>query len=194
MKNTQAKLNAVIFETPADMRSLAGRERTKALSEFARAALYRSAELSGAVLGHLGKGDRGEPVPSGGTFWTLSHTLGFVAAVVAPFPVGIDIEKIMPVTPALRNKAATSEEWALAGDTDQETFCRFWTAKEAVLKAVGAGLGGLSNCRVVEIIDKYHTRIVYKSERWEVSHYFQIPGHVASITVPSERVEWLPIP
>jgi len=190
MMDTRSNINAVIFETPANVKALPGRERTKALSELARAALRRSAELSAVSLGPLEKGDLGQPLPFNGIFWSISHTLEFAAAVVAPFPIGIDIEMIKPVTPALRNKAAAPEEWSLAGNTGGEAFYRFWTAKEAVLKAVGVGLGGLSKCRIAELIDENHTGLEYESAEWVVSHYFDIAGHVASITVPSDNLVW----
>jgi 4'-phosphopantetheinyl transferase len=194
MENHRHSLNAVIFETPPSIRSLIGREKSESLSTYARSALFKSAELSGVTLGPLEKGDRGEPIPANGSYWTLSHTTDLVAGVVAPFAVGIDIEKIAPVSQALRAKLAGPREWALANDNGDNTFCRIWTAKEAVLKAVGAGLGGLSRCSVVEIADEHHTRLEYEAKNWIVSHYFDITGYIASITVPADAVNWLYAP
>lgn len=190
MEKDRRPLNAVIIETPPSMKRLVGREKNKALSRYARNALFKSAELSGVTLGPLVKGDRGEPLASNGTSWTVSHTIDYVAAAVAPFAVGIDIEKIGPVTPAVRSRVAGPEEWALAAENDPKAFCRIWTAKEAVLKAVGAGLSGLSRCLVLAIVDEHHTRLEYESEEWTASHYYGIADYVASITVPAESVVW----
>ena len=189
MANSRHLLNAVIFEAPTAMKALIGRAKSEGLSRYARAALCESAVLSGVALGPLKKGNRGEPLASNGSFWTVSHTSDFVAGVVAPYPIGIDIEKIGPFTPALRSKVAGPGEWVLASDTEK-TFCRFWTAKEAVLKAVGAGLGGLSRCTIIETIDDHHTRLEYETKEWVVSHYLDIAGYIASITVPGDRVQW----
>jgi 4'-phosphopantetheinyl transferase len=187
-------LNAVIFETPASMRSLTGPAKAESLSGHARSALYRSAELSGISVGALEKGDLGEPLPCNGTYWTVSHTSDFAAAVVAPFAVGIDLEKIRPFTTAVAGRLAGPGEWALASaaaeDTDQKIFYRFWTAKEAVLKAVGAGLGGLARCSIIEIVDEHQILLEYDTEKWSVSHFFGAAGHVASITVPADSVVW----
>ncbi len=186
----QPALNAVIFETPLFIKGLVGREKSESLSRYARSALFTSAHLSGVTLGALKKGDRGQPLPSNGSYWTISHTIDFVAAVVAPFAVGIDIEKIGPYTKAVQARLAGPDEWALAADTDPNFFYRVWTAKEAVLKAVGAGFGGLSRCSVVELADESHTRLAYQSKSWNVSHYFGIAGYIASITVPADKVVW----
>ena len=105
-------------------RMLKGRECAEALSLQARTALALSAELSGVTLELLAKGDRGAPLPSGGVYWSLSHTSDFVAGVTAPYPIGIDIEKIKSFTPALRERVAGTREWELSDTVDDILFCR----------------------------------------------------------------------
>ena len=68
----------------------------------------------------------------GHTYWSLSHKSRYVAAVVGPTPVGIDLEEIVPRSEGLHDHVAREEEWALA-DRSWETFFRYWTAKEAVM-------------------------------------------------------------
>ena len=57
--------------------------------------------------------------------------------------MGIDIEQVRSVKDGVMAKIADEQEWALAGGKAPESFFRFWTAKEAVLKAMGVGFTGL---------------------------------------------------
>ena len=75
---------------------------------------------------------------------------------------GIDIEKLRPVTDALRLSErflCASEAAYLASLTEarrEEAFFRLWTIKEASLKAVGHGLGfGLDNFSIVPAGERY---------------------------------------
>jgi len=185
-----SRLQPVIMEVPASARQLKGRETARALSQHARVALMLSAELSGVILGSLTKSERGAPLPSGGIYWSLSHTVEYVAAVTAPHPVGIDIEKIQPFTPALQERLAGRREWELAEIVDDVLFCRYWTAKEALLKAVGIGLGGLKECNIMEIRDDRHLRLLYDEEGWIVSHSSIAPRYLAAITAGAAGVKW----
>src|SRR6266852_9937366 len=122
------KLHPVILRLlPEDLR-LHGRARLQAQSRRAREALALSCEASGVSLGPLEKGDRNAPLPFRGTFWSLSHKPRFVAAVVGPIPIGIDIEELTPRKEGIHAYIAGDEEWALA-DRGWETLFRYWTAK-----------------------------------------------------------------
>lgn len=169
---------------------LSPREKTPELSRLARVALKRSADISGVVLGNLDKGERGRPVPSNGIHWSIAHTKEHVAAVTAPFPVGIDVEHIAPFKEDVLTRVAEQSEWDLAGAIDKAIFCRYWTAKEAVLKAVGIGLGGLHRCFVTAIIDECHLELQYDEEIWLVSSVNIPPDHLGAISVPADGVEW----
>jgi len=182
-------LHPVIMPVPSAIRELSGREKILALRRHARTALARSASLSGLTLGALRQGERGQPLPSQGVYWSLSHTTEQVAAVAAPDRIGIDIERITTFTAALQERIAGSREWELA-TVDELLFCRYWTAKEAVLKAVGVGLGGLSRCSITEITDEVQLRLAYGSESWIVSHCLKAASHLAAITAAAGLVEW----
>src|SRR5437016_5467082 len=122
------KLHPVILRLlPEDLR-LRGLARLQAQSRRAREALALSCEASGVSLGPLEKGDRNAPLPFRGTFWSLSHKPRFVAAVVGPVPIGIDIEEITPRTEGLLDYIASTAEWALA-DLSRETFFRLSPAR-----------------------------------------------------------------
>jgi len=77
-----------------------------------------------------------------GTFVSLSHTRGMVAAIAATRPCGIDVERVRAVTAAVRRQVLTAEELRSVGvAADPATaFTRIWVAKEAMVKA---GLGTL---------------------------------------------------
>src|SRR5437868_5120369 len=133
------KLHPVILPIPDAERGLRGRARVLAQSRVAREALAQSCRESSVRLGPLAVNARGAPVPFDNSFWSLSHKSRFAAAVVGPTPIGIDIEEIRPRNEALLDYVADTAEWALA-ERNWETFFRYWTAKEAVLKTAGVGL------------------------------------------------------
>lgn len=184
-----ATIYPVILSVPPADRSLTGRQKVEALSRHARAALRQSCRKSGLQLHDLPKDDRGVPLPVDGVYWSLSHKSSVVGGVAAPLPVGMDVETIRPVNDALMRKIADDHEWALAAGDRQALFFRFWTAKEAVLKAVGAGIAGLSRCRIAEIGDDARMLLTYDRTPWLVVHR-QFDKHVAALTPHHCRVDW----
>jgi 4'-phosphopantetheinyl transferase len=185
-----AVIYPVILPVPAEVHYLPPRQRVRSLSDCARQALALSADRLGVRLGPLEKDDRGAPIPCHGHFWSLSHKPDYVGGVVAPAPIGLDIERLRPCSAGLRRKTAGAAEWALMGRGDvQTTFFRYWTAKEAVLKIRGEGLRDLSRCRIELILDPTHLRVDYAGESWTVEHFF-FEGHVAAVAGVGFRLEW----
>ena len=179
----------VILSVPVSAKELTRRARVKYLSRHARRALEISAEKSGIKLGKLIKKDNGSPLPFDGNCWSVTHKPEYVGGVIASEQIGIDIEKIRPCSKALFKKTADDREWALA-DTDPLTlFFRYWTSKEAVLKAGGTGLTDLSKCRIVRITDNNNLIINYKNKKWFVEQFF-FNGHVASVIKTTSHIEW----
>jgi 4'-phosphopantetheinyl transferase len=180
----------VILSVGPEVRELPARERSRALSLRAREALRLSAERTGAVLGPLEKDGRGAPLPSQGWFWSLTHKPCYVAGVVAPEPVGVDVEPVRACSPGLYRKAATPEEWALAQEEDRQlAFFRFWTAKEAVLKTVGEGMKDLSRCRIVRNESPSRLWVDYAGRTWTVEQV-RFDGHVAAVATGGLPVDW----
>ena len=143
-------IEAVLVHTHLDLQR--GKARVDALRSAAYAALERCARRAGARLGLLEHDPRGAPRPQAGWFWSVSHTSqggsGWVAAVLARAPVGIDLEHVRPRREELVERVLDARERELVG-IGARGFASAWTAKEAVLKKLGVGLTELSLCRIV---------------------------------------------
>lgn len=192
--NQQSTINnpiiyPVILPVPEKDQQLNGRKKVASLSRHARQALEISARKSGIVLPDLIKNENGAPLPFNGTYWSLTHKIQYVGAVVASARIGIDIEEIRPCSKALFKKAADQTEWDLADNISFKLFFRFWTSKECVLKAVGTGIKGLSKCRIVEIIDQDNLLIDYQGQPWRIEHSF-FDGHIASVVKNDFDIRW----
>jgi 4'-phosphopantetheinyl transferase len=184
------ELRAVILTVPETARTLLPRERVAFLSRHARKALQISAAESHLKIGAALKDRDGRPQPVKGVYWSLTHKPTYVGAIVARRRVGIDIETIVQrKTEALFDKVADSDEWALIGSRSWEGFHRYWTAKEAVLKADGTGLEGLSRCRVVAI-PAANSLIVRINRRSMIVEHFHFDGHIASVAKTAGTVRW----
>ncbi len=184
-------IHPVILSVDKADRLLKGRLMVQALSFRARQALYRSAKKSGVVLPELSKDQNRTPLPINGVYWSISHKPAYVAGVVANRQIGIDLEKIRPCSNALIRKVAGEKEWALVGNgSDQDDiFFRFWTAKEAVLKAEGIGLQGLSRCKIISLPATNQVRIDYNDKIWLIEQ-FRFNGHIAAVIKNNFQVNW----
>ncbi len=170
--------------------SLSGREKVDHLSRAAREALKLSAGKSAVKLGKLMQDEKGVPLPVHGIYWSISHKPKYVAAVVSTARIGIDIEEIVPRTESLFNYAVSDEEWKLR-DRSWDTFFRYWTAKEAVLKAIGLGVvGGLRTCRVTSVPDENLITLDYKGETFVVEQ-LRYNNHIISVIKDDNQVEWI---
>lgn len=184
-------LYPVIIPVAAFAGKMSMRGRVAELSRRARQATRISAQKSGLQLsGNWPKDQHGTPLPDRGIFWSLTHKPGYVAGVAACQPVGIDLEQIKPrKTEALFAKVAAEQEWRLVPDRNWLLFYRFWTAKEAVLKAAGIGLKGLSACRVVAVDDDRRLHLDYRQQLWQVEQFY-FDGHIASLVRHANSVRW----
>lgn len=116
--------------------------------------------------------EKGKPYLSGSDmFISISHSFDMVACAVGSSPVGIDIEKIKPVSEKLIKFVCTEGEQKYVLEenlTDAEIADRFfmvWTAKEAAFKR-NPICKNLCNIDVMNIeketflLDKYRVTIV----------------------------------
>ena len=189
MTQTATQIFPVILPVSDADKRLKGRDKVKALSRLARSALMKSCEQSGLHLDAVPKSEKGVPLPVGGVHWSLTHKSDMVGGVASLSPVGVDLEAIRPVNHALLAKVADDDEWRLVSGDRQKAFFRFWTAKEAVLKAVGKGMAGLSRCRILSVVDDTRRTLAYDDTRWPVAHFW-FDGHVAALTARHFSVTW----
>jgi 4'-phosphopantetheinyl transferase len=179
----------VVRIVPVDKQNLSGREQFYFLRQYARQAVLCSSEKMGMEFSLFEKDGDGVPLPENGCYWSLSHKPAYVAGVTASQPVGIDLEYIRPVKPALFKKVADEREWQLADKISDIFFYRFWTAKEAVLKANGTGLRDMSQCKIDQIVDGTRIMVAFRGKTWTVEHVF-FDTHVASVTMEDYTVQW----
>ena len=85
------------------------------------------------------KDDNGKPhLPDSQFFVSISHTVGYSAAVAHPQPCGIDVQRIVPRIHTLAPKfVGAGERKQLTGEKELEQLHLIWAAKEAMYKAYG---------------------------------------------------------
>ncbi len=159
---------------------------------YARMALRECARRCDAPLDGWLKDDRDVPMPNEGFFWSISHKQRYAVAVIAEEPVGIDVELIAPRSRELHDALASGDEWERIGDRSWRSFFRMWTAKEAVLKANGLGIGAFDRCRLTEVVDDRHLALAMLERKWHVEQ-FEHDGHLFAVTAPTAPLSWLVI-
>ena len=176
---------------PPPPASISGKEKVAWIQNASREALKICASRMGIKLKELKKNFKGAPVPFDGTYWSVSHKSLFAAAVLGKYPIGIDIEEIKPRSDAVFQKVISEEEESLCGQEGRlQYFFRIWTAKEAVLKAEGVGLAGLSKCRVTQVPNDTSILLNYEGKPYQVVQTF-FKKHIASVVTNGESVEWI---
>jgi len=183
----------VIIAVPDSIKNSKGRPKIEALSQFARKAACLSALNLGAKNILFEKDASGVPQPHHGFYWSVTHKPDYVAGVVSRKPVGIDIERIKPVTDALFQKIVHPDEKKQFKHKDdcskKKQFFRAFTAKEAVLKKTGVGIKGLSRTKIKTVIDKTHLIVKFEDENFLVEHFY-LDDHIASVTKDLFDVQW----
>lgn len=192
ISHTDTLIYPVILPVPRESRQLPVREQVAYLSRYARYALKLSAEKRQVRIDifNLPKDAAGAPLPVDGLYWSVTHKPDYAAGVVSYKRIGLDIEKIRPVSEGLFRKISDEHEANLSVADRITIFFRYWTSKEAVLKAAGTGLKGLSRCKIVQILDDSHLIISFENREWLVEHFY-FEGHIASLVINAGEVKWL---
>ena len=161
-----------------------------ALSRLARECVKASSLKSNLDAERFENDQSGVPLPSNGIFWSLSHKPEYVAGVVSRQRVGIDIEKLKPVSDALFKRIVDKTEASYFLNPDRIfVFFRVFTAKEAVLKKTGVGIKGLSKAKIVGVPDDHHLIVHYQDKKYQVENFY-FDGYLASVTKDNLDIEW----
>ena len=96
-------------------------------------------------------GPHGRPVvvAPDGVHVSWSHTRGYVAAVAASAPCGIDVEAILDRAPPRRALTTAEESWIRGLPEPRAGFAELWVRKEALIKA---GLGTLGSIATLDVL------------------------------------------
>ncbi len=187
---------AARFRRPVD------RDRYVARSVLLRRLLTRYGAPVGTA--ELPTGARGKPrLPGGqGLRFNTSHSAGSVlVAVTSGQEVGVDIEWIRPLNDldalcaGMMHPDELAEHRRLPEDRRLEHALTVWTAKEAVLKASGDGLGVEPGqlSFAAQPAGPWRPRVpaeLARLGRWQVRH-LALPGRVEAVgAVALERDRW----
>lgn len=192
------RLTPVLAKTTGQERSVPVRDRVKNQSSAAREAVRRSSIESGLHIEKLDKDERDVPQPDGEIYWSLSHTSLFVAGVVAPYAIGVDVEGPRKVREELVHKIVSEAETKVLGGRNERAFLRSWTAKESFLKCIGLGIAGLSRCHIVAAPSNEQIHLEFDSKTYLV-HQTTLANHVAALClatpmsaeVPEITIDWI---
>ena len=83
---------------------------------------------------------------------SLSHCVGYVAAIHAEVPVGIDVERISPRVQKIKNYFMRDQEIDLLGEGNGELMLA-WSAKESIFKWYGKQNLGFKSQLCIRSID-----------------------------------------
>ena len=81
------------------------------------------------------------PYLENGPCFSISHSGPYAACAIFPASVGLDIEPVREIDLPDYRIVFSEQEWnaICSSPLPQKTFFRFWTRKEAILKAMGSG-------------------------------------------------------
>jgi phosphopantetheinyl transferase len=179
---------------------LAGRLALK--RAYAAASPTRSFDLSRVVVAYRATG---QPCIAGddGAACSLAHSAGWGLGAVAPFPIGVDIERVRPRHAALLGYIAEEREIALvhgqlAEPADPDSLVTtIWAVKEAVMKATGRGLAVPARALTIEASDRrpagWPVALTVEDRsrvRWQV-HAALVGRFALAVALPRDRVEEL---
>lgn len=89
-------------------------------------------------------GDYGKPYLSGHSHiqFNISHSGDWIVGAFSNQPVGIDIEKVIPIDLKIATTFFSYKEQSFlqSDGSDYQSFYEIWAAKESYLKATGMGL------------------------------------------------------
>lgn len=150
-----------------------------------------SAEKSRLSIHQFEKDEHGVPVPFNGIFWSVAHKEDIVAGVVSMHRIGIDVEKIKPVSDALFQRILNPDENMQFKSQDREiNFFRAFTAKEAVLKKTTVGIKGLSKTKIESVLDDTYLIVRFQNKKYCIENFY-FEDYLAAVTKDQCDVHWV---
>ena len=125
--------------------------------------------------------------------FNLSHSQGLALYGVCRRSIGVDLECIRENTDveALAKRFFTEREYevvrSLPPNQQQQVFFRYWTCKEAYLKATGAGLSQLEQ---VEILLTPTQPATLQSEGWSLTELIPANNYLAAVAVARHNLHY----
>ena len=123
--------------------------------------------------------------PSHQVSYSVSHSEEIVMVAFTRLPaIGADVEKIRPLTDYCELAAfffAKEECEAIMGQGDLEVFYKYWTAKEAFVKALGKGLH--IDLKSFVIKGNFLSRSSIKINKWHIIPLDVIRDYAACLVV-----------
>jgi 4'-phosphopantetheinyl transferase len=160
-----------------------------------RSLLGAQAGMAPAAL-TFGTGHNGKPFlrgRDGPCTFNLSHSEGVGALAVSSEELGVDVERIGRFHDGVaRHHFSPMENMALDGLPEGQrnvAFYRFWTAKEAVLKALGTGFSLASNSFTIDITKGNAPQLVEAGwpeggiGAWQIRTFEPHPGFDGAVAV-----------
>lgn len=129
--------------------------------------------------------------------FNLSHSDSLAALAISDVELGVDIERIAEAHDSVARQQFSSAEYAalsrLAPDARVPAFYRMWSAKEAVLKALGTGFSLASNSFTVEISGSEELQIVHAEwpypdyQDWKIARFEPAVEFAGAVAVRTSR-------
>ena len=193
VKSMRALLDDDELQRAARFRVEAARHRFVTARAMLRLILARSTGIAPEHLTFV-FGEHGKPrLETGGPCFNLAHSGDTVVVAVAVDQVGVDVEDLraLPNAERLARRICTPQEL--------DALLQLWTAKEAVLKALGSGIaGGMRSVEVaVDIEGQPHLlRLHGKAVAWSLLLTSLPSSALAAVAVPrlSCRLQARPFP
>ena len=128
------------------------------------------------ILEQLRVTSHGKPFLDEPVHFSITHSSDWVAVAVSPIlHVGIDLEKIDEYEPADFRDTMSYAQWQHIRQSDysQKTFYRYWTAKEAAIKADGRGL----SIPLQQVATDFTSARIETESIWHLYELSFIPGY-----------------
>ena len=174
------RLHPMIRRTPGQDPGLPSAVRIENQRRGARAVCRECAHSLGHHLRRLTCDDHGHPTPNDGWYWDCGHTTSFVVGIVAPFPVGIAVERVRNYSQDIVRLTAKREECELLGGFRWQNFARILSAKIAVLRKVGVEPSELGHCLLKAVptdhglVMHFRDRLHFVNQRYAGAHYASV--------------------